>query len=89
MSRSAPPGSTPSLTAPTPADGQQMDRSNDLAVTREMDEAAPQEAMRSRRQRLTGSAAGVGSVEFDDAGVFDVGVRRPPGGSDSGSHGGG
>lgn len=79
MSRIAPPGPTPSETAPTPADGQQMDRSNDPAVSRAMDEAAPRAAMHSRRQRLTGSATGVGSVEFDDAGAFDVGAGRPAG----------
>lgn len=53
-------------------DHQQMDRSNDPAVTAELDAAAPEAALRSRRQRLTGSAVGVGSVEFDDPGVFEV-----------------
>lgn len=85
MTRNGRPGPTPSGTAPTPADGQQMDRSNDPAVTRAMDQAAPHEAMHSRRQRLTGSAAGVGSVEFDDAGAFDVGAGRPAGGAVPGS----
>jgi hypothetical protein len=66
-----------------------MDRSNDPAVTRAMDEEAPNQAMHSRRQRLTGSASGVGSVGFDDDGAFDVGAGRPPGGATSGSHGGG
>ncbi|MFN3668366.1 MAG: Tat pathway signal protein [Brevundimonas sp.] len=65
---------TPAETAPTPPDHQQMDRSNDPEITRAMDAAAPQEAMASRRQRLTGSAAGVGSVGFDEAGAFDVGA---------------
>ena len=64
---------TPNITAPTPADGQQMDRSNDPALTAKMDAAAPEAAMASRRQRLTGSAVGVGSVDFDDMGAFDVG----------------
>jgi hypothetical protein len=50
-----------------------MDRSNDPEVTRAMDEAAPAVAMASRRQRLTGSAVGVGSVGFDESGAFDVG----------------
>ena len=40
----------------------------------EMDAAAPQAALASRRQRLTGSAVGVGSVGFDETGAFDVGA---------------
>ena len=58
----------------TPASGQQMDRSNDPETTRELDEAAPATALHSRRQRLTGSAVGVGSVGFDENGAFDVGA---------------
>lgn len=65
---------TPGETAPTPVDHQQMDRSNDPEVTRAMDGAAPAAAMTSRRQRLTGSAVGVGSVGFDENGAFDVGA---------------
>lgn len=65
---------TASETAPTPPDHQQMDRSNDPEITQAMDEAAPEVAMMSRRQRLTGSAVGVGSVGFDEAGAFDVGA---------------
>lgn len=65
---------TPSLTEPSPHDHQQMDRSNDPDITREMDAAAPAMAMHSRRQRLTGSAVGVGSVGFDESGAFDVGA---------------
>lgn len=57
-----------------PASGQQMDRSNDLETTAEMDAAAPEAALTSRRQRLTGSAVGVGSVGFDETGAFDVGA---------------
>ena len=57
-----------------PALGQQMDRSNDPATTAEMDAAAPEAALASRRQRLTGSAVGVGSVGFDETGAFDVGA---------------
>ena len=53
---------------------QQMDRSNDPEVTRAMDAAAPELAMASRRQRLAGSAVGVGSVGFDESGAFDVGA---------------
>jgi hypothetical protein len=64
---------TPAETTPTPADHQQMDRSNDPEVTRALDEAAPELAMVSRRQRLTGSATGTGSVGFDEDGAFDVG----------------
>lgn len=64
---------TPSDTTPTHPDHQQMDRSNDPEITRAMDEAAPELAMVSRRQRLTGSAVGVGSVGFDEDGAFDVG----------------
>ena len=64
---------TGSETTPTPADHQQMDRSNDPEITREMDEAAPQAALSSRRQRFAGSATGVGSVGFDEKGAFDVG----------------
>jgi len=63
----------PDLTKPTPGDHQQMDRSNDPKVTEALDKAAPELAMESRRQRLTGSAVGVGSVGFDDPGAFDVG----------------
>lgn len=64
---------TPAETIPTHPDHQQMDRSNDPEITRAMDEAAPEVAMASRRQRLTGSATGVGSVGFDESGAFDVG----------------
>ena len=64
---------TPAETAPTHPDHQQMDRSNDPEVTRAMDAAAPELAMISRRQRLTGSATGVGSIGFAESGAFDVG----------------
>lgn len=57
----------------TPATGQQMDRSNDPKVTRDMDAAAPEAALISRRQRLTGQATGIGSVGFQETGAFDVG----------------
>ncbi len=63
---------TGSETTPTQPDHQQMDRSNDPEITRAMDAAAPELAMASR-QRLTGSATGVGSVGFDEDGAFDVG----------------
>lgn len=64
---------TGSETRPAPPDHQQMDRSNDPEITRAMDAAAPELAMVSRRQRLTGSAVGVGSVGFAEDGAFDVG----------------
>jgi hypothetical protein len=54
-----------------------------------MDAAAPTVALHSRRQRLAGSAAGVGSVEPDENGAFDVGAGENPGGDDTGSRGGG
>ena len=63
------------LTKPTPADDQQMLRSNDPEVTAAMDAEAADQAMQSRRQRLTGEATGVGSVGFDDPGAFDVGAE--------------
>lgn len=83
------PDSTGSETSPTPADHQQMDRSNDPEVTRAMDEAAPEAAMHSRRQRLAGSAAGVGSVGSDESGAFDEGAGEEPGRDEPGSRGGG
>lgn len=60
-------------TASTAPEHQQMDRSNDPVETAAMDAAAPAMAMESRRQRLAGSAVGVGSVGFDEAGAYDVG----------------
>ena len=63
---------TSSVNPSTPADGQQMDRSNDRETTADMDADAAKAAMTSRRQRLTGEATGVGSVEFDDSGAFDA-----------------
>ena len=33
--------------------------------------------MDSRRERLAGSAVGVGSIGFEEAGVYDVGAGRP------------
>lgn len=65
---------SPNGVAPTPGDGQQMNRSNDPEITAAQDEIAPDLAMDSRRQRLTGSAVGVGSVGFEEAGAFDVGA---------------
>lgn len=68
---------TPSLTGQTP-DHQQMNRSNDPAETAAMDADAPAAAMESRRQRLAGSAVGIGSVGFDEAGAYDVGAGAEP-----------
>ncbi len=67
---------TPAETMPSPDDGQQMDRSNDPAETAAMDAAGPAVAMSSTRQRLTGSAMGVGSVEYDDPGAYEIGMPR-------------
>lgn len=90
MSRSPQqPDPTPAETSPTPSDHQQMDRSNDPAVTQAMDAAAAGVAMHSRRQRLTGSAAGVGSIDYDDEGAFDVGAGEEPSGTEPGARGGG
>lgn len=63
-------------TKPATPEHQQMDRSNDPVETAAMDAAAPAMAMESRRQRLAGSAVGVGSVGFDEAGAYDVGSGR-------------
>lgn len=60
----------------SPRDGQQMDRSNDPETTAALDEGASESALESR-QRLTGSAVGVGSIGFDEAGAFDVGAGEP------------
>jgi hypothetical protein len=65
--------SKPRIDRIVPASGQQMDRSNDPETTAELDAAAPDAALASR-QRLTGSAVGVGSVDFDSVGAFDVGA---------------
>ena len=64
------------LTKPSPAEHQQMDRSNDPETTRKMDAAAPKAALASRRQRMTGEATGVGSVGYDEDGAFDVGAGK-------------
>lgn len=53
---------------------QQMDLSNDPEEAARLKALAPELAMASRRQRLTGSATGVGSVGFDESGAFDVGA---------------
>lgn len=46
----------------------------DPAIPAAPEGSPPELAMASRRQRLTGSATGVGSVDFDDPGAFDVGA---------------
>ena len=56
-------------------DHQQMDLSNDPEEAARLKALAPDLAMASRRQRLTGSATGVGSVGFDESGAFDVGAE--------------
>lgn len=57
-------------------DHQQMDLSNDPVEAARLKAEAPALAMKSRRQRLTGSATGVGSVGFDESGAFDVGATE-------------
>jgi hypothetical protein len=57
-------------------DHQQMDLSNDPEEAARLKALAPETAMSSRRQRLTGSAVGVGSVGFDESGAFDVGASE-------------
>lgn len=66
----------PDLTKPTPAEHQQMNRSNDPEITAALNDIAPDMAMDSRRQRLTGQATGIGSVGFDESGAFDVGASE-------------
>ena len=53
-------------------DHQQMDSSNDPKEAARLAETAPERALESRRQRLTGSAEGVGSVGFEEDGVFEI-----------------
>lgn len=58
--------------------GEQMDRPVDPAARERMNRDAAELAMRSNHHALAGSAAGVGSVAFDDPGAYDVtnpGVR--------------
>ena len=78
---------TPAYTDPSVHEHQQMNRSNDPEETKAMDEAAPELAMTSRRQRFAGSAVGVGSVGFDEKGVFDGGEIKDE--DPEGSHAGG
>jgi hypothetical protein len=68
---------SPNGVAPTPAEGQQMNRSNDPEITAALDDIAPEAAMDSRRERLTGSAVAVGSIGFEETGAYDVGAGRP------------
>jgi hypothetical protein len=61
-------------------DHQQMDLSNDPEEAKRLLETAPERALESRRQRLTGSAEGVGSVGFEEDGVFEIeGEDEAPG----------
>ncbi|MFN3815971.1 hypothetical protein [Brevundimonas sp.] len=62
---------TPAPTQPYTA-GEQMDRPVDPSARAAMDRDAADIAMRSRRHAFAGSAAGVGSVAFDDPGAYDV-----------------
>lgn len=45
-------------------------------ITAALDEIAPEMAMDSPHQRLTGASVGVGSVGFDEPGAFDLGGGR-------------
>lgn len=49
-----------------------MDRPVDPAARKRMDDDAADLAMRSSHHALAGSAAGVGSVAFDDPGAYEV-----------------
>ena len=68
---------TPNLTKAAPGHGQ-MDRPYDPEERARMDREAPELAMGDGHNALAGSAAGVGSVEYDDPGAFDVGSGRRP-----------
>jgi hypothetical protein len=68
---------TSNLTQAAPAH-EQMDRSANPDEAAAMKAAAPAAAMASRRQRFAGSAAGVGSVGFDEDGAWDVGAGSLP-----------
>ena len=68
---------TPNLTRAAPEHGQ-MDRPYDPDERARMDREAPELAMGDGHNALAGSAAGVGSVEYDDPGAFDVGTGRRP-----------
>ena len=68
---------TPNLTKAAPEHGH-MDRPYDPEERARMDRDAPQLAMGDGHNALAGSAAGVGSVEYDDPGAFDVGTGRRP-----------
>ena len=68
---------TPNLTKAAPGH-RQMDRPHDPEERARMDREAPRLAMNSDHHALAGSAAGVGSVEYDDPGAFDVGAGRRP-----------
>ena len=68
---------TPNLTKAAPEHGQ-IDRPYDPEERARMDREAPELAMGDGHNALAGSAAGVGSVEYDDPGAFDVGTGRRP-----------
>lgn len=68
---------TPNLTEPTPP-RQQMDRPHDPAARAAMDRDAGKLAMASEHHAFAGAAQGVGSVEYDDPGAYDVGAGTRP-----------
>jgi len=54
---------------------EQIERPQDPAERAQMNADAAALAMQSNHQAFTGAATGVGSVEFDDPGVFGTGAR--------------
>lgn len=68
---------TPNLTEPTPP-RQQMDRPHDPEARAAMDRDAGKLAMASERHAFAGAAQGVGSVDYDEAGAYDVGAGTAP-----------
>lgn len=68
---------TPTPTEPVPP-SEQMDRPHDPEERAAMDRDAGRLAMASEHHAFAGSADGVGSVEFDDPGAYDVGAGERP-----------
>lgn len=68
---------TPNLTRAAPPSGQ-MNRPYDPDERARMDREGAELAMKSDHHALAGSAARVGSIEYDDPGAYDVGSGEPP-----------
>ena len=68
---------TPSETEGAPPSGQ-MNRPYDPEERARMDREGPRLAMHSDHHARAGSAAGVGSVAYDDPGAYDVGTGDRP-----------